>query len=417
MTIHYHWDLVQGVSARSLLGCFVDLLGESLLDYLSEHLNKLIEGAEVNSETLQTASGVATQIQFSCSAQQKSIPLFSVPFSKLSKCADELATILLQLQQAEDDLFENESCQFGVERLLEIYSVLLSFDFVKTRRVSISVLPLAEGMMETSEGAAIPIPSPLALKFLIGLKTFPGPMVESEIVSPEACAILKQYSSNARPKIFLPTKISIGIDATNPDHIISRLLVGEIESDNHAPADESYTTSEDTDIIGTKWSINSLAHLKANLDDTTAEALAFAIQLFLDNGAADAWVTPIVMKKGRAAHTLHCLCASNDEMVHQLLALMFRHTTTLGVRIQRNIERAALKRSFLSVKTPYAETKVNVKIGYLGDEVVSVKPEFDHCKAIALASGVALKQITDYATHDAYEQLNRRDDISRCNAD
>ena len=60
------------------------------------------------------------------------------------------------------------------------------------------------------------------------------------------------------------------------------------------------------------WLMDQVTHMEANLDDTTGEILAHAIELLLKHGAVDAWASPIVMKKGRPAHTLHCLCKSDS---------------------------------------------------------------------------------------------------------
>merc|ERR1712085_127358 len=97
------------------------------------------------------------------------------------------------------------------------------------------------------------------------------------------------------------------------------------------------------------WDMHSLTHMQANIDDATPELLAHAIELLLKNGAIDAWVHPIVMKKGRSAHSLHCICHCNagkstseyeartqkaptdmDSAEDRLLSLLFRHTTPLG---------------------------------------------------------------------------------------
>jgi uncharacterized protein (DUF111 family) len=163
--------------------------------------------------------------------------------------------------------------------------------------------------------------------------------------------------------------------------------------------------------VSPQWTVDKLTHLETNLDDMTAEALAFALQILLDNGAVDAWVAPIVMKKGRAAHTLHCLCRSDDSsdtMANKLLQLMFRHTTTLGIRIHRNIERAALRRSFLTIQTPFSASeskgKVEVKIGYHGEDI-KIKAEFDDCAAISRETGMPIQLVAEYATHQARTQL------------
>ena len=171
------------------------------------------------------------------------------------------------------------------------------------------------------------------------------------------------------------------------------------------------------------WDMHTLTHMQANIDDATPELLAHAIDLLLKNGAIDAWVQPIVMKKGRPASTLHCIChcgpsadgvdGIRNEQVddtsaeQRLLLILFRHTTTLGIRIQRNILRAALKRKFVEVQLPYRNNvrsgKVDVKISSLNNgEVVSVKAEFDQCKVVSEESGIPLKIVSSAAERMAW---------------
>lgn len=179
---------------------------------------------------------------------------------------------------------------------------------------------------------------------------------------------------------------------------------------------------------GQLWDMHTLTHIQANIDDATPELMAHAIDLLMNNGAIDAWIQPIVMKKGRPAHCLNCICRcegteANAESVggtqtthfddsspeHRLLNIMFRHTTTLGIRIQRNILRAALNRRFVEVQLPYRDNlrdgKVDVKISSLKDgNVVSVKAEFDQCKVVSEASCIPLKIVSSVAERLAWDK-------------
>lgn len=156
------------------------------------------------------------------------------------------------------------------------------------------------------------------------------------------------------------------------------------------------------------WNNNKLTHLQANIDDATPELMAHAIDLLLDNGSIDAWVVPIVMKKGRPAHSLNCLCHAEKAKESNLLAIMFRHTTTLGIRIHRNILRASLQRKFMKVQLPYKDNsrdgEVYVKVSsFKNNEVVSLKAEFDQCKIIAKESNVPLKIVSSTAERLAWQ--------------
>lgn len=177
---------------------------------------------------------------------------------------------------------------------------------------------------------------------------------------------------------------------------------GNDQSDKHQHQqdDQSRTAVVDIDIPPKcKWNMDKLTLLQANLDDITAETLSFAIDILLKNGAVDAWVEPIVMKKGRSAHQLNCLFHSKPGMDGLYMEIIFRHTTTLGIRIQRDVERASLHRNTVQVSTAYGD--VNVKIGKIGDEVVSAKAEFDDCKAICEATGVPIQTIANSAVQMA----------------
>jgi len=159
------------------------------------------------------------------------------------------------------------------------------------------------------------------------------------------------------------------------------------------------------------WKTHKLLQLEANIDDTTPEILAYTAEKLLKTSIAiDVWIQPIMMKKGRCAHTLFCLChdKGNDENDHvsKLMKIIFQETTTLGIRIHRNIERTALHRTFIKIEID-KDLYVNVKIGYLlktnknaeieEKEVMTVSPEFEDCKNVAIALDMPLKDVMEKA--------------------
>ena len=120
------------------------------------------------------------------------------------------------------------------------------------------------------------------------------------------------------------------------------------------------------------------------------------------------------MKKGRPAHTLHCLCrdeaSDGSATVKRLLELIFRHTTTLGIRIYSDMPRAKLRRSMVTVQTPYYDTarqgKVDVKVSsFKTGEVIAAKAEFEHCKEIAIETGTPLILVSDQALTAARKEF------------
>lgn len=132
----------------------------------------------------------------------------------------------------------------------------------------------------------------------------------------------------------------------------------------------------------------SLVVLEANLDDLTAEILATLPETCLEAGALDAWLTPVLMKKGRPGHCLHALCG--EVAAQGVEEAIFRNSSTLGVRRLR-AEREALTRTWEEVETPWGN--VRIKSGFLAGESVNRAPEFEDCRARARQAGVPLKEV------------------------
>ena len=122
--------------------------------------------------------------------------------------------------------------------------------------------------------------------------------------------------------------------------------------------------------------------LETNLDDLDPRLLPGVIESLLALGALDAWLTPIIMKKGRPAHTLSVLVT--DELVDAARDLVFAETTTLGVRATR-VQRAVCDRSFEEIEI--GGHPIRVKVATWRGRRVNVQPEFDDVVAVAGALG------------------------------
>jgi uncharacterized protein (DUF111 family) len=110
-------------------------------------------------------------------------------------------------------------------------------------------------------------------------------------------------------------------------------------------------------------------------------------------GAADAWLTPILMKKGRPAHTVSALTpAATAEAVRRAL---FIESSTIGVRATR-VDKSALDREWIEVDVD--GQCVRVKVARLDDALVSVNPEWEDVRAAANALGRAAKDVLADAT-------------------
>jgi uncharacterized protein (DUF111 family) len=134
--------------------------------------------------------------------------------------------------------------------------------------------------------------------------------------------------------------------------------------------------------------IETLILLETNIDDMPAEWLGPLLAQLLDAGALDAWFTPIQMKKNRPAVQLSALCQPQD--APGLRALLFVHTSTLGVR-QQTVQRYSLPRRTQQVATQFGS--IRVKLAEYAPGQWKAAPEFEDCLAAARAHGVPLDEV------------------------
>jgi uncharacterized protein (DUF111 family) len=131
-----------------------------------------------------------------------------------------------------------------------------------------------------------------------------------------------------------------------------------------------------------------VTELVCNLDDMTPETAAFAQQLLLEEGALDVYTTPVGMKKGR--HGLQFTCICNNEMKDKMVTLIFKHTSTLGIR-ENTCRRYTLQREQTEVQTKYGTVRVKTSSGF---GVKKSKPEYEDMAKIARENGVSIQDIS-----------------------
>ena len=129
--------------------------------------------------------------------------------------------------------------------------------------------------------------------------------------------------------------------------------------------------------------------LKCNLDDMTGEELAFAQERLFAAGALDVYFTNIGMKKSRPGVMLTCMC--REEQREEMLACLFRHTSSLGVR-EYVCSRYTLAREFVTKETAHGPVRVKRSSGY---GTVREKPEYEDMKKIAEEQNLSLREVRE----------------------
>ena len=131
-----------------------------------------------------------------------------------------------------------------------------------------------------------------------------------------------------------------------------------------------------------------ILEVRSNLDDQSPEQIAPLLEDLIELGALDAWLTPIIMKKGRPALQLNVLCEAN--LLEKIERFIFTHTTALGFRYTP-VTRHALERRIEEIETRYG--MVRVKVGLYRDEKVGYAPEYEDCALLAKTLGIPIKEV------------------------
>jgi uncharacterized protein (TIGR00299 family) protein len=264
----------------------------------------------------------------------------------------------------------------AVDSIVDIVAAAVGLDWLGAHVIS-SPLPMGRGTVIAQHGA-LPLPAPATVECLHNIPTYDAG-IDAELVTPTgACliaAVAQQFCRwpELRPQC---TGWGSGTQDLEDRPNLLRLVLGTATA-------ERGTQGEPAEEIS-----SPLVVLEANIDDMSPEIAAYAIECALEAGALDAWTTPIQMKKGRQAILFSALVRHLDTSA--ISTVLFRETTTLGVRIRPSY-RIERPRRLITVTTPYGSIAVKVADG---DGLPrNLAPEFDHCREAAKAHEVPIKVV------------------------
>ena len=213
----------------------------------------------------------------------------------------------------------------AVDALIDIVGAAIALERLAPDRILCSTVELGSGLVRCAHGT-LPVPAPATEELLQGVPTRRGG-VPHEATTPTGAAILRTLvdSFTDCPRL---TVSAIGHGAGRREGPIPNVL-RVLLCDDASPATESAND-------GTS---GTLVLLECNIDDMSPELYEHVLGLLFDQGALDAWLTPIIMKKGRPGTQIGCLCS--ESLAGPLTATLLCETTTLGVRRQVGDPRGA----------------------------------------------------------------------------
>ncbi len=293
---------------------------------------------------------------------------------------DRAASSFANLAEVEGRLHRRpmESVHFhelgGIDAIVDIVGVAAALEILGVETVAASTVATGTGMVRTAHGL-LPNPAPAVVALLAkaGAPTH-GLEVGVELTTPTGAALLATLATSWGPLPAMSVRAAgfgAGTAAFDGLPNLTQVVLGApvAASGDGLPAGQP------------------LVVLEANLDDATGETLAVAVAALLDAGAADAWITPIVMKKGRPAHTVSAL--ADPALVGPLAAVLAEETGSLGVRATP-LTRWPQPRTRDEVEV--AGGRIRVKVG-----PGRVKVEHDDALRVARRSGLPVREVVSQA--------------------
>jgi pyridinium-3,5-bisthiocarboxylic acid mononucleotide nickel chelatase len=265
----------------------------------------------------------------------------------------------------------------GIDAIVDIVGTCAALELLDVDQVFASAVATGTGMVRSSHGV-LPNPSPAVVELLRGAPTY-GRGMPVELTTPTGAALLAALCVGWGPQPAMRIdRTGFGAGTREIDGLPNTVQV--VIGVAGESAAEPLVTGGQPAVL-----------LEANLDDVTGEVLAHALAELMAAGAQDAWLTPIVMKKGRPAHTLSALC--DPALADQLVAVLMAETGTLGVR-GRTVGRWLAERSIDEVEVDGYPIRVKVSPG-------RVKAEPADAGRVARRLGLPLREVTWRAESEA----------------
>ena len=392
-----YFDCIAGISGDMALGALIDAGAD--LEPIRTVLEQLpLEPFDLDVEAVETGGIGATKVHVRTSTDGLIRTYASIrsllDMAEMPLDAKAMAQrIFRRLAEAEAMVHRRDLDQVtfhevgAVDSIVDIVGTALALASLKVDRVFASAVPTGMGMVKTEHGL-LPIPGPAVME-LLRVAPMYSRNVSIELVTPTGAAILAALVEGfgELPNMRVE-RVGYGAGSAHLDFPnVVRVVVGEAERDTISPADE---TPPGTELV-----------LETNVDDLNPELYSYVLERLFAAGAQDAWLTPIVMKKGRPAVTISVLVSpSRQEAVRQVL---FREAGTLGIRASI-VDKQMLERDWVEVTTQHGS--VRVKVGRLEGNAVTVAPEFEDCVKVAREAGVPARDVYEEATRLAREAID-----------
>ncbi len=254
----------------------------------------------------------------------------------------------------------------ALDSIADIVGVAAALHALKIDSISASAVAVGSGRVPGAHGD-LGVPVPAVVELGTGWKIFAGG--SGELTTPTGMALLSALAERCEdlPPLTLQTSGAGAGSRDTPGRAnVTRVLVGQRAAEPDADL-------SDTDVL-----------IEANVDDLDPRLWPGVLTSLIRAGAADAWLVPIIMKKGRPAHTVSVLARADQAAALRLMLLAL--TSTIGVR-ETTVSKMALPRGWVNVTV--ADRDLSIKIAHHRGSIWQVTPEFDDLERASIELGVS----------------------------
>ena len=378
MTIAY-FDTIAGIAGDMSMAALMS--AGVPFDHLSAELRKLnIEGFELSATHVQRSAIDAVHVDVVITQQPhyhrhlKDI-LALIHASALStQVQDRVTGIFTVLAHAEAKVHNTtvERIHFhevgALDSIVDIVGVCIALEYLGVERVYSSPVRLGSGGIIKTQHGMMPTPAPATIEILRDYPTILTSIPE-ELTTPTGAAIIKALSSGVlADETIRIASVGYGAGTREIQGIpnLLRVVTGTLD----------FPLERDESIV-----------VETNIDDMNPQLHPYLIELLLQAGAHDAYLVPVIMKKGRPGILLSAL--TDRAHLDAVTALIFRETTSIGLRIQ-TVGRRKLLRKTLSVRTSFGLLAAKA---VERDGTVVITAEFEECKRIARERNMPLAEV------------------------
>jgi hypothetical protein len=256
----------------------------------------------------------------------------------------------------------------AIDSIVDIVGTAICIEKMGIEKIFTSRISLGSGGFIDAEHGRMPIPSPAVLELLKG---FPVILTDIpfELTTPTGAGIISALASYGLERETIKIQ-STGYGAGDRDipqqPNILRIIIGELP---------------------TNYETDRIFLVETNIDDMNPEIFPFVIERLMDAGALDAFMTPVIMKKGRPGMIISAIV--HKDKLDPIMSIIFSETSTLGLRVQE-VERRKLPRSEKRIETPFGNVRFKSVIIDGSEKLI---PEFEECRKIAISKNIPLIEV------------------------